>query len=385
MITVETVADLRHSVSGWRAEGERVALVPTMGNLHEGHLDLVRKARSMADRVIVSIFVNPLQFGEGEDFSSYPRTLIDDSDKLSGVGADLLFTPTVNEMYSRPQAIQTKIEVPGLSQLFCGASRPGHFVGVAMGNLHEGHLDLVRKARSMADRVIVSIFVNPLQFGEGEDFSSYPRTLIDDSDKLSGVGADLLFTPTVNEMYSRPQAIQTKIEVPGLSQLFCGASRPGHFVGVATVVCKLFNMAQPDLALFGEKDYQQLMVIRQMVEDLSLPIEVQGLPTVREVDGLARSSRNGYLTDTERSIAPALYRQLQRSAAALQQGNYDRVALEQQAMARLESEGFTPDYYAICKADDLSEPTSDDKSLVILAAAYLGKARLIDNIQITLA
>ncbi|MCW8943276.1 MAG: pantoate--beta-alanine ligase [Sedimenticola sp.] len=282
MITVETVADLRHSVSGWRAEGKRVALVPTMGNLHEGHLDLVRKARSLADRVVVSIFVNPLQFGEGEDFSSYPRTLIDDSDKLSGVGTDLLFTPTVTEMYHRPQAQQTKVEVPGLSSLFCGASRPG------------------------------------------------------------------------------------------------------HFAGVATVVCKLFNMAQPDIALFGEKDYQQLMVIRQMVQDLSLPIEIQGLPTVREVDGLARSSRNGYLTDAERSIAPALYKQLQRSAQALQKGNYDITALEQQAMIRLESEGFRPDYYAIRKAEDLAKPGPEDRALVILAAAYLGKARLIDNIQITL-
>ncbi|MCW8890149.1 MAG: pantoate--beta-alanine ligase [Sedimenticola sp.] len=282
MITVETVTDLRHSVAGWRAAGQRVALVPTMGNLHEGHLDLVRKARSLADRVVVSIFVNPLQFGEGEDFASYPRTLIDDSDKLISVGTDLLFTPTVTEMYHRPQAIQTKVEVPGLSDLFCGASRPG------------------------------------------------------------------------------------------------------HFVGVATVVCKLFNMAQPDVALFGEKDYQQLMVIRQMVQDLSLPIEILGLPTVREVDGLARSSRNGYLTDAERSIAPALYQQLQRSVEALRKGNFVIASLEQQAMARLESEGFTPDYYAIRRAEDLAEPTADDKSLVILAAAYLGKARLIDNIQITL-
>lgn len=282
MITLETVADLRLSVSAWRSAGQRVALVPTMGNLHEGHLDLVRKAKSLADRVVISIFVNPLQFGEGEDFSSYPRTLINDSDKLSSVGADLLFTPPVSEMYRRPQPLQTKVEVPGLSDLFCGASRPG------------------------------------------------------------------------------------------------------HFVGVATVVCKLFNMAQPDVALFGEKDYQQLMVIRQMVEDLSLPVEIIGLPTVREVDGLARSSRNGYLTDAERSIAPALYRQLQQSVVELKKGKYDLASLERQAKIRLEAEGLRPDYYAIRKADDLAEPTQDDRSLVILAAAYLGKARLIDNIRVDL-
>lgn len=279
MITVETIADLRHTIGRWRAAGERVALVPTMGNLHEGHLDLVRKARSLADRVAVSIFVNPLQFGAGEDFASYPRTLIDDSDKLSAVKTDLLFTPQVAEMYPRPQAEQTKIEVPGLSGLFCGASRPG------------------------------------------------------------------------------------------------------HFVGVATVVCKLFNMVQPDLALFGEKDYQQLMVIRQMVEDLAIPVTIHGLPTVREVDGLARSSRNGYLTDSERSTAPALYRQLQQTVAGIKQGKQDFAALERQAISRLEAEGFTPDYYAIRRAADLGEPEPGEKSLVILAAAHLGKARLIDNIQ----
>ncbi len=282
MITVETVADLRHTLARWRAAGERVALVPTMGNLHEGHLDLVRKARSLADRVAVSIFVNPLQFGEGEDFAAYPRTLIDDSDKLGAVATDLLFTPKEAEMYARPQ--------------------------------HE----------------------------------------------------------------------QTRVEVPGLSDLFCGASRPGHFVGVATVVCKLFNMVQPDLALFGEKDYQQLLVIRQMVQDLSIPVVIHGLPTVREVDGLARSSRNSYLSDGERSIAPALYQQLQQTAAGIKRGKHDYAALERQAINRLESEGFTPDYYAIRRAIDLAEPGPDDKSLVILAAVHLGKARLIDNIQLTL-
>lgn len=253
-----------------------------------------------------------------------------------------------------------------------------------MGNLHEGHLDLVRRARSLADRVVVSIFVNPLQFGENEDFTAYPRSEVDDSEKLIAVSTDLLFMPGVTEVYRRPQAELTRVEVPGLSDLFCGASRAGHFVGVATVVCKLFNMAQPDLAVFGEKDYQQLLVIRQMVQDLSFPIEIHGLPTVREVDGLARSSRNGYLTDKQRSLAPALYRQLKATASRLAQGQRDFPLLEEQAMSHLESAGFIPDYYAIRRAGDLAEPGPEDHSLVILAAAYLGKARLIDNIQLAL-
>ena len=253
-----------------------------------------------------------------------------------------------------------------------------------MGNLHEGHLDLVRKARGLSDRVIVSIFVNPMQFGENEDFAAYPRTEVDDSEKLIGVSTDLLFMPTVAEVYPRPQAEQTRVEVPGLSDLFCGASRAGHFVGVATVVSKLFNMVQPDLAVFGEKDYQQLLVIRQMVEDLCFPIEIHGLPTVREVDGLARSSRNGYLTDEERSLAPAIYRQLKATSSRIEQGRRDFALLEEQALSNLESEGFTPDYYAIRRAADLGEPGPDDRELVILAAAYLGKARLIDNIRLTL-
>ncbi|MCW8905629.1 MAG: pantoate--beta-alanine ligase [Sedimenticola sp.] len=253
-----------------------------------------------------------------------------------------------------------------------------------MGNLHEGHLDLVRKARGLADRVIVSIFVNPLQFGENEDFAAYPRSEVDDSEKLIGVSTDLLFMPSVAEVYPRPQAEQTRVEVPGLSDLFCGASRAGHFVGVATVVCKLFNMAQPDVAVFGEKDYQQLLVIRQMVQDLCFPIEIHGLPTVREVDGLARSSRNGYLTDEERSLAPAIYRQLKATVGRIQQGRRDFALLEEQALSNLESEGFLPDYYAIRRARDLGEPGPEDSDLVILAAAYLGKARLIDNIRLSL-
>jgi pantoate--beta-alanine ligase len=250
-----------------------------------------------------------------------------------------------------------------------------------MGNLHEGHLDLVRKAASQADRVVVSIFVNPMQFGEGEDFDSYPRTLTTDAEKLIAVRADLLFTPSVEEVYGKSEYPQTRVEVPGISNLFCGVSRPGHFVGVATVVCKLFNMVQPDLALFGEKDYQQLMVIRRMTEDLSIPVEIHGLPTVREVDGLARSSRNCYLTESERTKAPALYRVLQETAAKAGAGETDFVLLEARARDKLEAAGLQPDYFRIVRASDLGEPSGYDRELVILAAAYLGKARLIDNIR----
>lgn len=252
-----------------------------------------------------------------------------------------------------------------------------------MGNLHAGHLALVRQAREMADRVVVSIFVNPLQFGEGEDFSSYPRTMQQDSYALESGGADLLFAPSVDEVYSRPQQLQTKVEVPGLSDILCGASRPGHFIGVATVVCKLFNMVQSDIALFGQKDYQQLMVIRHMVDDLCIPMEIVAVPTVREDDGLAMSSRNGYLTAEEREQAPELYRIMRESAESIESGERDYAKLELKARQALEKSGFSPDYYHIRRADDLAEPNVADQSLVIVAAAYLGRARLIDNLQVS--
>lgn len=253
-----------------------------------------------------------------------------------------------------------------------------------MGNLHVGHLELVAQARQQAERVVVSIFVNPLQFGAGEDFDSYPRTLEQDAAQLEQAGADLLFAPPVAEVYPRPPAEQAKIMVPGLSDILCGASRPGHFSGVATVVCKLFNMVQPDLALFGEKDFQQLLVIRRMVEDLCLPVEVQGVPTVREQDGLARSSRNGYLTPEERTRAPALYRILCEAAQAIQAGSSTYEGLENAATNQLASAGFGPDYFSIRRASDLALPEAGEKELVILAAAQLGKARLIDNLRVSL-
>jgi pantoate--beta-alanine ligase len=249
-----------------------------------------------------------------------------------------------------------------------------------MGNLHAGHLDLIVEARHRADRVVASIFVNPMQFGEGEDFDAYPRTLEADTAKLTDAGVDLLFAPTVSAIYPSGALRQTRVEVPGLSDLLCGASRPGHFIGVATIVCKLFNMVQPDLAVFGEKDYQQLMVIRRMVTDLAFPIEIVGKSTVREADGLAMSSRNGYLSPEQRASAPLLYQALQATAKAIRAGNRDFNSLQAEAERALRQAGFRPDYYAIRRAEDLEPAAENEPSLVILAAAFLGTTRLIDNL-----
>ena len=252
-----------------------------------------------------------------------------------------------------------------------------------MGNLHRGHIELVERARGIGDRVLVSIFVNPMQFGQGEDFASYPRTLEEDANRLEAAGTDLLFNPPVEEVYPRPAGEQTRVEVPGLSAILCGASRPGHFVGVATVVCKLLNMAQPDAAVFGEKDFQQLMVIRRMVEDLAMPVEIVGVPTVREADGLALSSRNGYLSAEERCRAPALYRVLAATAEALREGRSDYRALEAAARDELRDAGLRPDYFEIRRQADLGVPGPGESSLVVVAAAHLGRARLIDNLSLS--
>ena len=281
MLTLNTVEELRATVAGWRQAGERIAFVPTMGNLHQGHLTLMSAARARADRVVSSIFVNPMQFGEGEDFDAYPRTLEQDQGKLQQLGVDLLFAPAVTTIYPAGSTDQ-----------------------------------------------------------------------------------------------------QTRVEVPGLSEVLCGASRPGHFVGVATVVCKLFNMVQPDLAVFGQKDFQQLMVIRRMVSELAMPIEIVGEATVREADGLAMSSRNGYLTPEQRALAPALNRTLQQTAAAIKSGDRDYTGLEATAQTALREAGFRPDYYAVRRAEDLMMPGKSESHLVILAAAYLGTTRLIDNLTV---
>jgi pantoate--beta-alanine ligase len=253
-----------------------------------------------------------------------------------------------------------------------------------MGNLHAGHLSLVTEAQHRADRVVATIFVNPMQFGESEDIDAYPRTFDEDRAKLEENQVDLLFCPEVSTLYPVAMEMMTRVEVPGLSDVLCGASRPGHFRGVATVVAKLFNMAQPQVAVFGEKDFQQLAVIRRMVRDLDMSVEVVGVATMREADGLAMSSRNGYLTPAEREIAPTLYATLQMTAEKLQQGEQDLSSLQEKAANVLKNAGFCPGYVSIRRAEDLREPTQDDRDLVVLAAAWLGKARLIDNLPITL-
>lgn len=251
-----------------------------------------------------------------------------------------------------------------------------------MGNLHVGHIRLVENARRLADKVVASIFVNPTQFGEGEDFDNYPHTPEQDAAKLIEAGLDLLFLPSVEEMYPPLNRPACFVDVPGLSDELCGQFRPGHFRGVATVVCKLFNLVQPDLALFGEKDYQQLAVIRRMTADLNLPVTIHGVPTVRDADGLALSSRNAYLSAAERALAPCLYQTLKAVAAELQAGNTRFAELEQQQRQCLQQLGFELDYLSIRRADDLSLPSSDDTGLVVLVAARLGKARLIDNLRV---
>lgn len=253
-----------------------------------------------------------------------------------------------------------------------------------MGNLHDGHLALVAEARRHAVRVVVSIFVNPLQFGENEDIDSYPRTFAEDRLKLEQTGVDLLFFPSVQEVYPAGPALATRVEVAGLSAILCGRSRPGHFAGVTTVVAKLFNMVGPDVAVFGEKDFQQLALIRTMVRDLDFPLQIVGVATQREPDGLAMSSRNAYLTPAQRALAPTLYALLREMAVKLGEGRCDYGKLEESACKSLEHAGFTPDYVAIRRVSDLAEPVAGDTGLVILAAAWLGKARLIDNLQVTL-
>lgn len=253
-----------------------------------------------------------------------------------------------------------------------------------MGNLHAGHMALVKHAQKLAERVVVTIFVNPLQFGPKEDFGAYPRTPDADRLQLAAAGTDLLFTPEVEEMYPLGVEAVTRVEVPGLSGILDGASRPGHFAGVATVVSKLFNMVQPDVAIFGEKDYQQLLVIRRMTADLCLPVEIVGHPTVRETDGLAMSSRNQYLTRSERAQAPLLQRVLRDTLQALKDGGRDLTALQAEALRRLTEGGFRPDYVEIRQADTLAPATGDDKRFVVLGAAWLGKARLIDNVTLDL-
>ena len=252
-----------------------------------------------------------------------------------------------------------------------------------MGNLHDGHLALVKAAHQHADKVIVSIFVNPMQFGLSEDIDNYPKSMQQDQDRLISENTDLLFIPTSDIIYPKGYTDNTFVEVPNISNLYFGKSRPGHFRGVATVVCKLFNLVHPDVACFGSKDYQQLQIIQTMVDDLSMPVKIIPVEIIREASGLAMSSRNGYLTAEEKAIAPVLYKTLKWLAQAIKTNkNFDE--LSQQATEKINQAGLTTDYISICHAYTLAEATQSDKSLVILASAFCGKARLIDNIQVDL-
>ena len=251
-----------------------------------------------------------------------------------------------------------------------------------MGNLHAGHLALVKKARTLGDRVLVTIFVNPSQFVAGEDFDDYPRTLERDSELLRSEGVDVLFAPKSSEIYPNGHEQEVQVRVPSLENIYCGASRPGHFAGVATIVSKLFHITQADIAIFGEKDFQQLLVIKKLVADLNMPIKIESLATVREADGLAMSSRNQYLSENERKTAVELQASLQEMAKKLLSGEKNYNELENHARQRLQACGFDVDYISICNQKDLSKPT--DSKLIVLAAARLGKARLIDNIIVNL-
>lgn len=252
-----------------------------------------------------------------------------------------------------------------------------------MGNLHLGHLTLVKEAKSRADHVVASIFVNPMQFGQHEDLDAYPRTLNDDKNALIAAGAELLFTPTPEIIYPKGMDAQTFVEVPLISDQLCGESRPGHFRGVATIVCKLFNIVQPDIAVFGQKDFQQLLVIKTMVEDLSMPIEIIGVETIREDSGLAMSSRNGYLTAAQKQQAAALKQTLDKMAVELKAGKQTDKVISAGDIA-ITSAGFDNDYLDIRSAKTFNKAQESDTELVILAAAYMGATRLIDNLVVKL-
>jgi len=263
--------------------------------------------------------------------------------------------------------------------------KQGQRIGLVptMGSLHEGHMSLLTTAREHADRVIASVFVNPMQFGPGEDFERYPRTPEDDERMLAGAGCDLLFAPPVHEIYPDGGTSATVVSVPSLAGILCGRFRPGHFDGVATVVAKLFGIVQPDVAVFGEKDYQQLAIIRRMTADLDIPVEIIGAPTVRAPDGLAMSSRNRYLTAEERRVAPRIYQALREAASRLEAGHRELAAISPRGTPVLCEAGMTPDYFEVRDAATLAEPAPDARELVILTAARLGKARLIDNLRVT--
>jgi len=282
--------------------------------------------------------------------------------------------------------MQTVYDLAGLRAQVNHWRREGATIAFVptMGNLHDGHISLLHRAREIADQTVVSIFVNPIQFGKGEDYAKYPSTLAADQEKLAAAGLDLLFAPNLDQLYPGGIEEDTRVSVPGLSAILCGKFRPGHFSGVATVVSKLFINVQPDYALFGLKDYQQVLVIKRMVHDLLMPIEVIGMPIVREIDGLAMSSRNSYLNAAERGRAPFIYATLKEAAAVLERRERCITSIEEGGMKVLAEAGFRPEYFSVRRSSDLGEPRAGDSELTILVAAWLGTARLIDNIQLRL-
>jgi pantoate--beta-alanine ligase len=279
--------------------------------------------------------------------------------------------------------MQTLTRIDPLRELVHGWKASGQRVAFVptMGNLHAGHASLLGAAHLHGRRVVASVFVNPLQFGPSEDYSAYPRTPDDDAEILKAQGVDALFLPTVEEMYPRGSESAAYVDVPGLTDILCGEFRPGHFRGVATVVVKLLNLVQPDVAIFGEKDYQQLMVVTRAVEDLSLPVKLVGAPTVRAEDGLALSSRNRYLSPEERAKASLIYRSLDHARRRLENGDTDVEAIEAEGRATLANAGFRVDYFAVRNAGTLDRPQGRSREVVVLTAARLGRARLIDNVQ----
>ncbi|ROQ18484.1 MULTISPECIES: pantoate--beta-alanine ligase [Marinimicrobium] len=264
--------------------------------------------------------------------------------------------------------------------------RQGKRIGFVptMGNLHQAHLALVQQAQASCDCVVTSIFVNPLQFGLNEDWDKYPRTLAADTAKLEAIGCDFLFCPDETEIYPNGMAEQTRVVVPTMTDVLCGASRPGHFEGVTTVVTKLFNIVQPDEAVFGAKDFQQLAVIRRMVEDLCMPVRISAGDIVREADGLALSSRNGFIGEDERPRVSQLYRSLSWVREQIQSGRRDYLVLAEEAKEQIENAGFRPDYVSVCNSHTLDPAAHDDAEITILGAMYTRGARLIDNVSLVL-
>lgn len=280
--------------------------------------------------------------------------------------------------------MQQLSDIQSLRDVVAEIRRKGGTVGFVptMGNLHEGHLSLVDEVANHCDHVIASVFVNPMQFDRADDLDAYPRTLEEDMALLEARGVYAVFTPTPEMLYPQGLDVMTKVEVPDLGDRLEGGSRPGHFTGVTTVVMKLFNLVQADVAVFGEKDFQQLAIIRKMAADLNIPVKVLSLATVRDPDGLAMSSRNGYLTKEERAIAPRLYAVLQELRDQLVAGEKEFLTKQNDAKQELEQVGFGPDYVEICSALTLLPATEKDTDLVILGSAWLGKARLIDNVTV---